>query len=405
MKAYESYEYYDGKVRECCNYAVRSAKNFATSDNNKKRQPCGPDEKHLASILKKDLTQFCDTVVEENFTADQQAYILSNLLIFIFMLISIVLAILSFFFAEYFLFIMIGSIVFSLLAFLGFFGVFGGTSKNVAGINIFATRNPEKEVTKRIIIEANLDAPFKRSLSRKTALILKTLNLFSIILYIVFAILALLVEYDKLTFFASEGFIYIAFPLSLFAFIPLALSRSVKANASFPGVVDNLIGCYTACGTLRAMSQMKLRTENTEVCVLLSGAKNAGNAGVKTFCKMHEDANKAVKTIVISLDSIYNADAITVISSSKKITDLLATASSNSGVELLNINQKHIKKNGSFKVFKKAGIPVATLTSLKEDLPAFFGSAKDNEENINVKAVEAVMKTVLETIYAKDASK
>ena len=80
MKASETSERYEGKLRECCNYAARTAKNFAAGGNNSKRQACGPDEKFLADTLKEDLAVFCDTVTEDKFTADQTAYILSNLL-------------------------------------------------------------------------------------------------------------------------------------------------------------------------------------------------------------------------------------------------------------------------------------------------------------------------------------
>ena len=140
MKAYESSERYESKVRECCNYAARTAKNFATAGNNTKRQACGEDEKKLASALQADLGGFADTVTEEHFTADQAAYILSNLLIFIFMLISAAAGICACMFAEYALWLLIGAALFAFLAFLGFFGVFGGTSKNVEGQNIFANR-------------------------------------------------------------------------------------------------------------------------------------------------------------------------------------------------------------------------------------------------------------------------
>ncbi|MBR5976697.1 MAG: hypothetical protein IK046_02745, partial [Clostridia bacterium] len=101
MKASETSERYEGKLRECCNYAARTAKNFATSGNNSKRQACGPDEKLLADTLKEDLTGFCDTVNEENFSADRAAYILSNLLIFIFMILSAAAAICACMFPDY----------------------------------------------------------------------------------------------------------------------------------------------------------------------------------------------------------------------------------------------------------------------------------------------------------------
>ena len=400
MKASESSERYAGKVRECCNYAARSSKNFAISENNKSRQACGKDEKFLAETLKRDLTTFCDSVSEDTFSVNQKAYILSNLLVFIFMIISAAAAICSFFIDDM---LLIVASVFSVLSLLGFFGVFGGTSKNVEGINIFATRAPQKETKHRIVLEANLDAPFKRTLSPKVSAILKTVNFISIALYIAFDIVELLITYNKISFDGSNIFVYLSFPLAIFAFIPLFLARSVNAAASFPGVTDNLVGCYTACGTLRYMSEMDLRLENTELCVLLTGAKNAGLKGAKEYCRIHKDSDKAVDTTVISIDTVFNPETLTVVSTSGKATDLIAKASENAGVNILSTVPKKIKKHGSGTVFKKNHIPCATLTTLGENPPEYIGTAKDTEENINVKAIEAVMKLSLEAAYAKDS--
>lgn len=402
MKAYETSERYEGKLRECCNYAARTAKNFATGDKNSKRQACGPDEKVLAETLKKDLETFTDKITEDNFTANQSAYILSNLLIFIFMILSTAAGICACIFEAYAPYLLPAAIVLTLLSFLAYFGVFGGTSKNVDGKNILATRSPEKEVKNRVIIEANLDAPFKRTFSPKATIILKAATFFGILLYFAFDIVSLLINLEELSFKSSDYFIYISFPLALFAFIPLFISRSVSATSSFPGVTDNLIGCYTAAGALRYMSEMDLRLKNTELSVLLTGAKNAGRTGSKTYCRLHGEEDTKFNTVVISLDTIYNPDTITVFSSGKTTTNAIAKGAENAGVTILSTVPKHIKKNGSMKAFKKNGYSCATITTLEENYPAFFGTAKDNEQNINVKAIENVMKLVLETAYAID---
>lgn len=401
MKASETSARYEGKLRECCNYAARTAKNFA-ADSNSRRQACGPDEKLLAETLKADLATFSDVVTEDKFTAEKSAYILSNLLIFVFMIFSAASGICACMFPDYSVALIIVAFVLAVLALLGFLGAFGGTSKNVDGQNIFAVRKPEGEIKKRVILEANLDAPFKRKLSPKAVIILKTVTLVGIILYLAFDAVEFLVLKDQLDFFASKFFTYVSFPLALFAFIPLALSRSVIAGASFPGVVDNLVGCYTAAGALRYMSEENLRLSHTELCVLLTGAKNANRAGAKNYCKFHGEEDASLETTVISIDSIFNADTITVLSSGKGATDTLATAATNAGVTILSTSPKYIKKNGSMKVFKKNKYTCATITSLGETYPAYFGTEKDTEENINVKAIENAMKIALEAAYAID---
>ena len=402
MKAFETSERYDGKVRECCNYAARTAKNFATGENNTKRQACGPDEKVLATNLKNDLSTFSDKVIEENFTADRAAYILSNFLIFLFMFLAAAASICAGLFLEYAMYLLPAGLFLTLLSLLGFFGVFGGTSKNVTGLNIFATRNAKKEVKNRVIIEANLDAPFKRKFSPKTSSILKTVTFLGIILYFAFDATALLIDIEAITFKASSYFIYISFPLALFSFIPLFLSRSVIATASFPGVVDNLLGCYTAAGAMRYMSEMDLRLEHTELCVLLTGAKNANRAGAKAYCKYHGEDDAKVNTVVLSLDTIYDPTKLTVLSSGKTTTDSISLAATNADIQILSTSPKHIKKNGSMKEFKKNKYACATITTLEENYPSYFGTESDTEQNINTKAIESAIKLVLETAYAID---
>lgn len=94
MKASETFERYDGKVRECCNYAVRSSKSFMENADTNKRQADGKAELVLRDQLTKDLKEFCDEVDEVSFYAKQKAYITSNLLTFIFLVATAVFAIL-----------------------------------------------------------------------------------------------------------------------------------------------------------------------------------------------------------------------------------------------------------------------------------------------------------------------
>lgn len=397
MKASETSERYAGKVRECCNYAARSAKNFIKDEKSYKRQPCGEDEKKLAQTLKEDLSVFCDTVSEETFSASQKAYILSNFLVFLFMLLTGIAAILGYFINEL---IIIASLVFSVLAVLAYFGAFGGTSKKLEGKNVFAVRKCEKDVKNRIIIEANLDAPFKRKLSRGTESGLKIFNLILIIVDIAFSVTALLITYGEVEFAAYEHFIYLAFVTPFFSIVPIVLSRSVIASASTPGVADNLIGCYTACGALRYMSEMDLRLQNTELCVLLTGARNAKFAGAKTYCDSHKDTDSKVSTTVISVNTIYDAATTAIISDNKKADKLVREAADIASVKLIDSNPKYM--NSAAKVFKKAGYANVTLTSLTDEVPAFYGNMEDTAYNISVPAIESAIKIILETAYLKD---
>ncbi|MBR1704385.1 MAG: hypothetical protein IJ720_03360, partial [Clostridia bacterium] len=244
MKANETFERYEGKVRECCNYAVRSSKSFVDNGDPNKRQPGGKGELMLREQLTKDLQGFCDEVDEVNFYAKQKAYITSNLLTFIFMTAAAAFGILAILINQNFL---LAAIISSLLSLLAVFGLFGGTSKSVEDVNVFARRKAKGEATARVIFEANLDAPYKRNISRGTAGLLKFLAILGVLLLLAWDVVELLIGYGTLNFQNQEYIQYIAYPLAIFVIFPLSLSRTVSVSSSFPGVADNLLGAYAAC--------------------------------------------------------------------------------------------------------------------------------------------------------------
>ncbi len=402
MKASETFERYDGKVRECCNYAVRSSKSFMDNGEPGKRQPGGKGEIILREQLKSDLQEFTDQVDEVNFYAKQKAYITSNLLTFIFMLCTAVLCILGLLINKYFV---LAALVTSILTLLAVFGLFGGTSKSVEDFNIFARRKALNAPQARIIFEANLDAPFKRNISRGTAALLKIFAILGAILYVAYCVAMCLIDYGTLSFNGAEYLKYIAYGLPIFVIFPLILSRTVSIGSSFPGVADNLLGAYAACGAMRYLSEQDLRLENTEVCVLLTSSKEAKNTGAKAFVKDFKEDLDAMDTTVLCFDSIYDPDSLNVVSKGRKVAKLIDEAAANAGVMLTDHNPKYHK--GSVKVYDKAGLAAAQISSLPDEVPHFYRNEEDDADLLNpnaVHAVEGAIKLALEAVYAKDAT-
>ena len=338
MKANETFERYDGKVRECCNYAVRSSKSFMENADTNKRQAGGKAELVLRDQLTKDLKEFCDEVDEVSFYAKQKAYITSNLLTFIFMVATAVFVILFSLVNPYFI---LAALVTALLSLLAALGVFGGTSKSVEDINVFARRKSTGEPAARIIFEANLDAPFKRNISRGTAALLKFLT---------------------------------------------------------------LLGAYAACGAMRYMSEQDLRLESTELCVLLTSSKEAKNAGAKAFVRDFKADLDALDTTILCFDSIYDPDSLNVVSKGRKVSKLIDEAAANAGVLLTDHEPKYHK--GNLKVYDKAGLSAAQISTLPDTAPAFYRNEHDDADLLTpdaVHAVEGAIKVALEAAYALDA--
>lgn len=401
MKASETFERYDGKVRECCNYAVRSSKSFMENADTNKRQAGGKAELVLRDQLTKDLKEFCDEVDEVSFYAKQKAYITSNLLTFIFLVATAVFAILFSLVNPYFI---LAALVTALLSLLAALGVFGGTSKSVEDLNVFARRKASGEPAARIIFEANLDAPFKRNISRGTAALLKILTLLGVALYIAFCVVMLLVDNGTLNFGFQDELEYLAYGLPIFVIFPLILSRTVSTGSSFPGVADNLLGAYAACGAMRYMSEQDLRLESTELCVLLTSSKEAKNAGAKAFVRDFKADLDALDTTILCFDSIYDPDSLNVISKGRKVSKLVDEAAANAGVLLTDHNPKYHK--GDLKVYDKAGLAAAQISSLPDEVPPFYRNENDDVDLLNpnaVHAVEGAIKVALEAAYALDA--
>ena len=403
MKASESSDRYIGKVRECCNYAVRSAKSFADSSNNEHRQTGGDGEAELRSSLQADLTSFCDEVDENPFGANQKAYVVSNTLTFVFMLLSIALAIVIPILSLNSM-IFIVCVALSLLALLAFFGAFNKTSKAVDDMNLFAKRKPTGERTQRVILAANIDAPYKRNVTRKKEVGLKFLCFFGLLLYLAFDVVTLLLDHDVFSMGAFDSyFSYLAYPLILFLIIPIVLARSVKTGSSFPGVTGNLIGAYTAAGVMRYMSEMNLRLEHTELCVLITSAWSTGSEGAHAFVKDYAQTLKEVDTTILVLDSLYDPESLNVTAKGRKLNKLIAQAAENGEILLTDHTPKYHK--GDAKVFQKAGIPTALISTLPDEVPEFYRGEDDNTDLLNVRAVEGAIQLALETAYLKDAPK
>lgn len=401
MKAYETSERYVGKVRECCNYSVRSAKKYLDEEDALHRQCGGEGVEQLRGRLQADLSCFTDTIDLQPISIDKQTYVASNIINAVFMLISAAFAILAYYFLDYYTPIILAALVFSTLALIAFFGGFGFTSKNVATANLFAVRKSNNAPSKRVILQANLDAPNKRKLARKPELIIKALTLLSILLYMAFDIVELLIFSETIHFTWDNKLIYLPFGLAVLAFLPFILTKTVAVNSSNLGVSDNLIGCYTACGAMRYLSEMDLHLENTEFCVLLTDGKSSGNEGAKKFIKEYQEELKATDTTFLCLDSIYDPDSLNLQAKGRKLNKVVDLAVTNAGIMVTDHEPKYHKNEA--KVFTKAGFNTVSVTTLPDTPPAFYRSDEDNQDTLNVHAVEAAIKFSLEFAYAKDA--
>lgn len=398
MKASESSERYVGKVRECCNYAVRSAKSFADSEVNASRQAGGEGEESLRASLQDDLTKFADEVDETPFLLKPGSSNAAAKWTAIFMLIAAVFGILAVLIPAAGTVLADIGLICSVLTLLCFFGLLGGTAKSRKSADVLARRRPKGKTEHRIILQANLDAPFARRFSAGAVSAFRVLTILGIVLYLAFDVLASLNASGTLCM--PAWFAYIAYPLVVFILFPFLQSRAVLTDQSWPGVSDNLSGCYTASGAMRYLSVEKLRLENTEVDVLLTSGKSSHMEGAKQFLRTYSDALKETDTAIICLDSLFSVDSLNTLARGRQLNRAIAAAAENADVMLTDHAPKYHVSEAE--TFRKGGVPTILLSSLTDGKPDFYRGPDDSTEHLDVRAVEAAMKLALELAYLKD---
>ncbi|MBQ1706422.1 MAG: hypothetical protein II033_01510, partial [Clostridia bacterium] len=86
------------------------------------------------------------------------------------------------------------------------------------------------------------------------------------------------------------------------------------------------------------------------------------------------------------------------------VSKLVDEAAANAGVLLTDHNPKYHK--GDLKVYDKAGLAAAQISSLPDEVPPFYRNENDDVDLLNpnaVHAVEGAIKVALEAAYALDA--
>lgn len=400
MKASETNARYTGKVRECTNYSVRSIKNIFKDEKEakKNRQACSHGEKEMQLKLKKDLEEFTDCVEVEEFTAKPDAKKMSYIFGLLFLILSSALIIISGFLKVELLY---GSAGFSVFALLATFGIFGFFAKQEQSINIVATRKSTEETTKKVVFVANVDAPFKRKFSQGTESFLKTMTVIGALLQIAYSVLIIINKIYKYPVNIKPQYLDIAsYILPVFIIFSLCLIFSIDTKSSTMGIANNLSGSFACCGAMRYLSEFDLKLCNTDVSVVLTGAKNANLAGVKAYIEAHAQDNKNLDAHYICVDTLNGFENFSVKSQSEDGIAFVKKASAQAEVEIKDCTANYIVDNG--KAFATANVPYATLTTLPESKPDFYNSELDTLDCLDVKSTEAVIKILLDSAYVLD---
>ncbi|MEG1179015.1 MAG: M28 family peptidase [Oscillospiraceae bacterium] len=401
MKASESNSRYTGKVRECTNYAVRGIKNLYKDPDLKTRQACSQGEEDIQKYFQGELENFSDSVVTETFDADISSSKITNIFVFVFMLLSAATMVAANFVSEVLLFASVG---FSVLALASFFGLFKKLAKKKQSSNIIATRNALGVATHKVVFCANTDSPFKRGLSPSAEKLVNLIAFVGIIFQLAYDALILCDTYYNLFDNpVASAMPVISYILVVLVPFPLVASFAINTHSGTPGVANNLSGCFACLGAMRYLNEFDLKLDNTDVCVVFTGAKNAGNAGAKAYAKKHAENDKKIETTFICVDTLKGVSSLGVQGGTLKGAKLVRQAAENATIALTDGNSKFLKGDAS--IFAKAGITSATLTTLGSSAPDFYYTALDNVDNIDIKSTESAINILLESAYLIDEKK
>lgn len=297
--------------KEITNVIKKYGPRAAVSDN------CYSTQKHI----KKEMAQFCDETEFESYTASPKAYgHFTKWVSFLSVLIIAVCAVLAF---AGILEFWIAQCIVGVVMLLGFVGgvmdlcfkkpLAGSLYKKSEGHNFYAIQKPFGDVKKRVIIVANVDAPYKRRFvsggKTKGASPIVSTSLVFVFLSLVIAFLTVAAQFVSMGSLGEMLISYGYFFHFLTALFLCLLFWHIDYKTVFSGANDNLTGAYTAVSVPRMLDMAGAQFEHTEVCCVITDGKNAAGSGAKHWAKQHCNDSNA-ETIVICVDSLANVKSL-----------------------------------------------------------------------------------------------
>ena len=142
--------------------------------------------------------------------------------------------------------------------------------------------------------------------------------------------------------------------------------------------------------TKKYLNDNDIRFENTEVCVLLTGAEEAGLRGSKSFVKNHPELkNNDVETVVVGVDTIcemefmkiYSKDMNGLTKNDERVAKLIQEGAKNAGFDV----PTGVIELGATDAaaFSQKGIPAATFVAMNPEPSRYYHTRLDTYTNMN----------------------
>lgn len=412
MKASESIANYDIKIREYTNYAIKSIKNCC---KNFGPRPTGSEaEKNAQEYMMNDLNNFCDEVTREEFKVSDKAFMSWIKIGVVIATISIILFTLGFYAVSLALFV---AILFMIALEFGFYkpvlDVF--FKKKTAG-NVYGVIKSKEETKKRIILCAHTDSAYEWKYTYKSGRKGVAFNIYgaaaSLLMSVAICIYAIVAEsaFSGIVWL-SDNLILKILTVAIYLTLIIYIFNFSFINYKLPvtGAIDNLSGVFISSAVAKYLKDNDVRFENTEVCVLLTGAEEAGLRGSKSFVKNHPELNdENVKTVVVGIDTIcelefmkvYSKDMNGFTKNDESVAKLIQEGAKNAGFEVPTGTIELGATDAA--AFSQKGISAATFVAMNPEPSRYYHTRLDTVEMIKPQAIDAGVKIALETVFLFD---
>ena len=380
----------------------------------KRRAPGTQSERDAQDYFAKELGQWSDKVIVEDFTLRPAAFMGFIPIAAIFGIISSVL-----FYCNRFgpsnkltivaavLLILAAAMFF--LEFLFYRRFVDFLFPKAVSKNVYAVKKPVGEVKRRIIFGGHADAAWEWTYFLHGQMKALIPAMFGSIGGMFLALIATIVYLAAGTPVIKGGWLVVA--VLMLVLIPFYISIMFFVNwkVIVDGANDNLTACYASMAILKEMTENDFRFENTEVCCLITGSEEAGLRGAKAFCKKHAEELKKADTIFVPFEvlrecehlTVYNRDLNGTVKSDKALVDLLLSAGSKLGIPLKCAAIPLGATDAA--AFSQAGLRAAGICGSKDTPQTYYHTRHDTCDNINPECIKMAIRIGLETACMFDA--
>lgn len=309
------------------------------------------------------------------------------------------------------------SVVVYILEFMLFFEFIDRFFEKKKSVNVVGRlRKPGTvQVKNLLIISAHHDSAFENTWLRFLGYGFFFLALTQLIAFAILFVmtsmqwLGVLIRNDRLFQLGTIGWIILVYPLLPTIIYAFFFSRGRKNGGVVPGAVDNLSSCAllgSICGYL--VKNLDSIPAETEIRFISFGCEEAGLRGSRCYVARHMQELQSLDTRLLNIEMVAYPE-ITILASdmngavkhSPQMVKRVAAAAERASLPF-KIKPASLGTGTDAAPFSQVGIKATTLMPFKmpQQTVAFYHQEWDTPENLNLEALNNVLKLTIEWVRA-----